>query len=114
MLIVACLFFFRFEARHAGLVLSGFAVLVLVSGLWIPAVFALFERLGRGAAAVVGVVLTWSLLVPFFYLFFTPARLWLGLRGKDPLQRRFSSDADTYWVPHRAPRSGVASYGKQY
>lgn len=46
----------------------------------------------------VRMVLTWVLLTLAFVLLVVPARLWMLLRGHDPLQRRFDPQAETYWT----------------
>ena len=53
-----------------GCVVWTLAVVVLLSGLFVPPVFRQIERFGKwlGTGAAAG--LTWLLLVPFFYLVF--------------------------------------------
>ena len=99
--------------RIMGYVVWGLAAVVLLSGLFLPKVFAGIERVGQWVGRVVGGGLTWGLLVPFYYLCFCPMRLGLFLKGKDPLHRKFQADAATYWTP-RKPIPGVGQYRKQF
>ena len=99
--------------RTMGVIVWGLAAVVLVSGLFIPPIFAAIERFGKWLGTVVGIGLTWGLLVPFYYLCFCPLRLGLILKGKDPLQRKFQADASTYWTP-RKPIQDVGQYRKQF
>jgi hypothetical protein len=59
--------------------------------VWMP--------LARGIARV----LTWLILALAFYLVFTPYSLVLKLIGKDPLERRFEPQQDSYWT-RREPK----------
>ena len=101
------------DRRHMGLVVWAFAGIVLVSGLFIPPLFAAIERFGQRLGKWVGAILTWGLLVPFYYLCFFPLHLALKFQGKDPLQRRLRTGEPTYWTP-RKPVATVAQYKKQF
>jgi len=89
------------------------AALVLVGGLFYPPLFHGFEKFGQKLAKWVAAGLTWGLLVPFFYLCFLPGRLIMALSGKDPMTRKFPSDAATYWIPRR-PVPNLNQYKKQH
>ena len=95
--------FLMFYKKHyvLGGALYALAGLVLVGGLFVPPLYAAFTRFGKWLGHVVGVGTTWLLLVPFYYLFFTTARLCLLMSGKDPLTRRFDRNATTYWADRR-------------
>lgn len=74
------------------------AGLVLILGLAFPPAYSPIHSFGRRLAKVVGNALTYLLLVPFFYLFFTPVALILRVQGRDPLHRKFRDPQWTYWV----------------
>ena len=74
--------------------------IVLVSGLFIPWLHGWIRNGARCLGKVAGIALSWILLAPFFYVFFTIGRLFLAVSGKDPLQRRFPGDEDSYWQKH--------------
>ena len=96
-----------------GFVVWSLAALVLVSGFFIPPVFAAIERFGQLLGKWVGAILTWGLLVPFYYLCFVPMHLAQKISGKDPLHRQTHTQEPTYWTP-RKPVKDVAQYRKQF
>lgn len=86
---------------------------VLIGGLFVPPVYYGFKRFGAILGRVLAQAVTWILLVPFFYIFCTIARLGCLLTGKDLMKRRFERDAATYWVEH-AGTPAREQYRKQY
>lgn len=93
--------------------LGTIAAVLLLAGLFLPALYGKIDRLGRAFGRLVATALTWVLLVPMFFLVFAPGRLVLKLRGVDPLTRKCPSSEPTYWVP-RKPVSGDADYKRQF
>jgi ABC-type uncharacterized transport system permease subunit len=61
----------------------------------------------------IGLVLSYVLMAFVFYVIFTPVGLWFRLIGRDPLHRKFDPNAESYWIPHGAPKS-ADRYFKQY
>lgn len=113
MLAVAAWLAFRLRHPIPAAILAALSAFVLVSAAVLPRVFDAFERgVGRFAHGV-GTAITWILLTPFFYLVFVPGRLFLALRGKDPLRLKFPSKEPTYWVPWKPPPT-KEHYTKQY
>jgi len=51
----------------------------------------------------IGFVVSWVVLLAVFALILTPLGLALRLLRRDPLQRRFEPEAETYWVDHPQP-----------
>jgi len=96
-----------------GRVVWTLALVVLLSGLFVPPAFRRIERFGKWLGIGVAAGLTWLLLVPFFYLVFAPARFFLRLRGKDSLCRECPSELETYWIP-RVPVKDIEHYRKQH
>ena len=113
MAVIGAGLFWGLERRAMGAVVWGLGALVLVSGFFVPSVFAALERFGKKLGKGVGVLLTWGLLAPFYYLCFVPLRLLQKIGGKDPLQLRFPTDEPTYWVS-RKPVPKVDQYRKQF
>lgn len=111
--VVAGLFAFVFKAPAVATVVCAVALFLLLAGFFAPPVFRAVDRAFQAFGVVVGTALTWLLLVPFFYLFFIPARLILAARGIDPMKRRFPGSEATFWTPHR-PRAGHDDYRKQF
>jgi hypothetical protein len=50
----------------------------------------------------VSIIVTWLLLVPFYYLCFVPGRLIQLLSGKDPMERRFPGKVPSYWKKYNS------------
>ena len=101
------------EHRTMGIVVWSLAGIVLVSGFFVPPVFAAIERFGQFLGRAVGAILTWGLLAPFYYLCFLPLHFVQKLKGQDPLPRRLHTAEATYWTP-RPPVRNLAQYRKQF
>ncbi|MGQ9661770.1 MAG: hypothetical protein ACUVWX_05435 [Kiritimatiellia bacterium] len=106
MVAIAAVLGLVFQAWHAAVVALVLCLFVLATGLWLPTLFEAVEKAIKKTAQVAGTILTWLLLVPFFCLFFVPARFFLWIRGIDPLQRRFPSREPTYWQDRPTRVSG--------
>jgi len=98
---VAALFAFIFHRVLFAYIVAGIGLLLLICGLFIPKLYSAFERIIGIFAFGVGQVLTWLLLVPFYYLCFLPARIILLLSKRDPMKRAWDSSAPTYWNEKR-------------
>jgi len=94
-------------------ILFAMAGIVLISAFFLHALYDGFERCVTRIVFAAGVALTWILLVPFFFLCFASGHLILWLRRKDPLNREFPTNEQTYWTP-RAPVDDLESYKRQY
>lgn len=90
--------------------LAGF---ILILGLTLPRAYRPIHGFGRWLGKVVGIALTYLLLVPFFYLFFTPVALILRLQSRDPLRRKFRDPQWTYWV-ERSSKERDENIDKQF
>ena len=90
--------------------LAGF---ILVLGLVSPRAYRPIHGFGRWLGRVVGNALTYLLLVPFFFLFFTPVALILRLQSRDPLHRKFRDPQWTYWVK-RSSKSRDENIDRQF
>ncbi len=110
---IALILYFLFKKPVMAAIVAVISIVILGCGLFIPSAFMAIERFGLKLGEWVATGLTWILLVPFFYICFVPGRLIMALRGKDPLNLKFSSDAKTYWVP-RAPVNDITRYEKQH
>ena len=108
----AGLFFGLHHKAMAG-VAWGMGALVCISGLWIPRLFLAIEGFGRRLGQGVGVLLTYLLLVPFYFLVFAPAHAVLALRSKDPMKRQFPCPDETCWTPKK-PSAKLNHYQKQF
>lgn len=109
---VATLMVMVFNHVLFGLFLYILSVVVLISGLFVPSLFKMFERFGQALAHWVGVGLTWLLLTIFFCLCVVPGRLILIVTGKDPMRRRKEVLLESYWIARKP--ADTASYTRQY
>ena len=107
------LIFMLLKKPVTALVLCGISSMVLASGLFIPPVFSRIEQFGSWFGKWAGLVITWALMVPMFFLVFLPGRLILKARGIDPMCRKFPTDLPTYWVP-RKPVTDQEEYKRQF
>jgi hypothetical protein len=98
MVLVAAFLYFILGHTYFVPVILALAAIVLALGLAYPPAYRPIHRFGRWLGRVVGKGLTYLLLVPFFFLFFTPVALILRLQGRDPLHRAFREENWTYWI----------------
>ncbi len=96
-----------------GLAIYSLSAVVIISGFLIPPLFHALERVGQWLGRMVGIGITWLMLMPFFYLCFAPVRLVLRFIGKDPMHRRFEGNHSSYWVDHK-PSATPQHYTRQY
>ena len=77
----------------------------------------LYQKFKAGAAAFgrgVGFVMTWFLLLPVYYLFFTPFH-WIFRTGRrDAMQRSLNPEADSYWIVREAQARSAETYERQF
>lgn len=114
MLTIGFLFYvFVKEHRYMAVIVWSLAGLVLIAALAAPQMFDALEKFGGVLKRVVGTGLTWFLLVPLFYTFFTVGRVSLMLSGKDPMQRGFEDCKDSFWLKYHHP-ADIKQYEKQH
>ena len=95
------------------LFLSFLGVLLFAATVASPAARRSMDRALGSLGSGVGTALTGLVLVPFFFLCFLPARLFLLATGKDPLRRKFPAPGPTLWLP-RTPPSAENRYHRQF
>lgn len=110
--VVATLMVMVFNHVRFGLFLYIISAVVLISGLFIPSLFKMFERFGQMLAHWAGTGLTWLLLTIFFCLCVIPGRLILMLTGKDPMRRQREVSRESYWIARKP--ADTTSYTRQY
>lgn len=88
------------EARLLASIVFAIGGILLLTGLVAPRLFRALDHafftLGRWVATAV----TWILLVPFYFLVFTPGRIVHMCTGKDPMNRQCPTQEPTYWTRH--------------
>ena len=112
-LIVGLLLAFVLHKPRLGCVVLCISGTVFVGGLFVPPVYYGFKRFGQWLARIVGVGLSWLLLLPFFYICFTCGRIFLMVMRKDILHRACPTGQESYWSPHRR-NANLEQYRKQY
>lgn len=100
MICIGSLLYFKFHKEIMSYIVFVLALVVLISGIALPKVFNAIEKFGAFLGMVVGSIITWSLLLPFFFICFVPGRIVLLLAKKDPLERKFDKEAETYFTPY--------------
>jgi len=113
MVVVATLVTMVWHKIWLGLAIYSLSAVVIISGFLIPPLFLGLERAGQWLGRMVGIGITWLMLMPFFYLCFAPARLVLKLMGKDPMHRHCEPNRSSYWVDHKPPLT-TQPYTRQY
>jgi len=113
MSLVAGILYFGFHHYLFARVIWALAGLILILGLFFPAAYRPIQAFGRWLGRVVGKALTYILLVPFFFLFFTPVALLLRLQKRDPLHRDYRNPRWTYWIA-RSPKDRGENIDKQF
>lgn len=111
--LVAAVLRFGFGHHLFPMILWGLGVLVLFLGLFLPRAYRPIHAFGRGFGRVVGKILLYVLLVPFYFLFFFPVALLLKLQKRDPLHRHFRDPRYTYWI-RRGPRERGDNIDRQF
>jgi hypothetical protein len=94
-------------------IIWGLAGLILVLGLVAPPAYRPVHRFGQWLGRAVGALLTWVLLVPFYFLVFTPGALLLRLQGRDPMHRRLRDSKYTCWIRRTRPAQ-ADTYRRQF
>ena len=103
---------YRFWSHTLAYVVAGIAVTMLLLALASPTgAYAALEAGLQRFGDLVGVVVTYLLLVPLFALFFTPLGVVRRIAGRDRMKREWKRDAATYWEDHDA---SAQSYDRQY
>ena len=95
-LLAALVFWRAGRPRTAVVVLAIGLSLTIVSKVSAPAAHVI-ERASEWLSRIVGMGLTFALLVPFHLIVFVPASIILGLLGKDALGLRFEPSRASYW-----------------
>ncbi len=91
----------------------GLAGVILILGLVAPRAYKPIHGFGQWLGRAVGALLTYLLLVPLFFLVFTPGALILRLQGRDPMHRRARDRKFTCWIPRRRPAT-TETYSRQF
>ena len=83
-----------------------------VGTMW-PAVIRWIYVVWTAAVFPIGWVMSYVLLGSVFYLVVTPIGLIMRICGRDPMQRKFDPQANTYWQP-RTKSKTTDRYFRQF
>ena len=98
MFLIGSILFFPLHHIWIGGIVYVLSFLILVGGFAVPQIYSAFEWVGRFLTVTIGSLFTWVLMSSFFYVCFVPGRILLCLFHKDPLQRKKTSEANSYWI----------------
>ena len=111
-LAVAALFAHYGHFKMAWIVTSIASTITLLA-FFAPGAHAAIERFLTKLGLILGGLLTWILLVPFFFLVVTAVAVVLRVRGIDPMARRPDPTVTTYWVA-RGTSSSEKDFTRQF
>jgi hypothetical protein len=81
----------------------------------IPSLFKGIYRLWVGMSVVIGFFISRILLTVIFFLVITPLALVMRIVGRDPMERKWDSQAPTYWNKKEQEQdTSIERYEKQF
>jgi hypothetical protein len=105
---------FLWRNKEGGSLLLIAATLFLSLGFILPRLLKPFQKLWMTLAVLLGWLMTRIILTILFYLVVTPIGLLAKVSGKDFLNRKFNSDASSYWIPRKAITPEKRNYENQF
>ncbi|MDO8281299.1 MAG: SxtJ family membrane protein [Thermodesulfovibrionia bacterium] len=90
------------------------AACLILSGLLAPAILKPIQKAWMGMAVTMGWFMTRVILAILYFLVFTPIRLIAGLFGKHFLDKKFHTDAESYWITKEQTTLEKNRYEKQF
>ena len=94
-------------------ILGSVGLLLLVMGLFLPAVARRFHVAWMKLAGILGYVNSRILLFLLYYLLITPYGIVSRLVGRDPLNRRGAAKT-TYWLPRKTSRQTREQFERSF
>ena len=90
------------------------SIIFLAAALSPTGVYLGIQRLIAALGGITGVILTWALLTPLFYLFFLPFGRLMRRGRRDRMRRILEPDADSYWEPHSGSTASSGSHERHF
>ena len=112
LLLVAAWQFYRGRTAAVA-ILGGLGLLLLLAGLFVPALARRFHVFWMRVAAVLGYVNSRVLLTLMYYGVFAPYGLVSRLAGRDPLRRRGRAQG-SYWVERERTRQSKEQFERLF
>lgn len=94
-------------------ILGSVGLVLIVMGLFLPAVARRFHVAWMKLAGILGYVNSRILLFLLFYLLITPYGIVSRLVGRDPLNRRGAAKT-TYWLPRKTSRQTREQFERSF
>ena len=110
--ILGGLFLWRGRDYYSYFLILSAAFLLL--GLTVPILLKPIHKVWMTLAVLLGWLMTKVILSVLFYLVVTPIGLLARLFGKDFLDLRFDTNADSYWIEKKIEITGYKSYENQF
>jgi hypothetical protein len=104
--------FLLFHHVVISIIIYFLSLIILIGIFAAPSVLRFFNKTGKISAELIGRLLTYLLLVPFYFICFLPGRIVLFMLGKDPMRRKFDRSSPTYWVEKQ--QTDIDHYKVQY
>lgn len=105
---------YTYLSQTVGMVAWSIAGVLTLIGLLSPT--GLYRQIKTGMekfGALLGQIMSWILLVPVYWVFFTPFHLLFRRGKKDSMTRWLDKDAESYWVTRESEQS-KESYERQF
>ena len=112
--LVGALARWRWQAPVAAWLLGSLALVVAVTYYALPPLRRPLLLAWRTAVLPAERTVSYVALAIVYYLVFTPVALLLRLLGRDPLERGFEPEAESYYFVRRRVESDPAQYFRQY
>jgi len=105
--------FYYLNHQIMSVIVAAVSLVVFFSSQFFPAIFAVIESFFKKISFIVGKLIGWITLTPFFYLFCTLMRCIQFIRKNDLMNRKIDLDAGTYWQ-EVDKENGVEQYLRQF
>lgn len=111
--LVICLLplLFGGEARIWALAIS---IAWAVPAIFVPSILAPLNRLWAKFGQIMHTIINPILMGLIFFLTVLPTGLILKLLGKDPMRRKFDSEASSYWISREKNNVNKESFDNQF
>ena len=110
-MIAALLFYFEKSSTIYFAIIGG---LLFVTGLVIPQILKLLNKVWMGLAIILGYFMSRLILTVLFYLVITPISLIAKLVGKKFMKLKFDKSANTYWEKRSIIEKKQIDYDRQF
>ena len=110
--LLGCWFLWREKPWYLYFFIVSFAFLFF--GLLLPSFLKPLHKLWMTIGLVLGWIVTEVIMIILFYLVVTPIGLFMKMRGKDILNKKFDKNAESYWIPREMVIRNKQDYEKQF